>query len=163
MVAPTSKSLPRKKRHMTGWAVVRRWRGRTRKARGFTLLELLVVLAILALLAGLIGPKVLSYLSGARSDTAKLQIKNIEAALDLYKLDTGRYPTDAMGLKALIEKPGNVDRWRGPYLKKKEGLIDPWGQPYIYRLAHDGAEYVIMSLGADKAEGGDGEDRDIRN
>lgn len=137
-------------------------RGR-RREDGFTLLELLVVLAILALLAGLVGPRVLDMLSGARSDTAKIQIKNIEAALDLYKLDIGRYPTAPEGLKALVEKPDVSQRWRGPYLKSADGLLDPWGEPYLYRRDSGATGYTILSLGADKAEGGDGENADIRN
>ncbi len=130
---------------------------------GFTLLELLVVLAILALLAGLVGPRVLQQLSGARADTAKIQIKNIEAALDLYRLDVGRYPTAADGLKALMEKPANAGRWRGPYLKSSDGILDPWGETYRYRMEGSKNTYEIISFGADKSEGGDGENADIRN
>jgi general secretion pathway protein G len=130
---------------------------------GFTLLELLVVLAILALLAGLVGPRVLEQLSGARADTAKIQIKNIEAALDLYRLDAGRYPSQAEGLQALIEKPAGVTKWRGPYLKSADGLLDPWGERYRYALEAGKSRFEILSLGADKAEGGDGENADIRN
>lgn len=130
---------------------------------GFTLLELLVVLAILALLAGLVGPRVLEQLSGARADTAKIQIKNIEAALDLYRLDVGRYPTSAEGLPALIEKPANAGRWRGPYLKSSDGILDPWGEGYRYRIGSGKNTYEIISFGADKSEGGEGENADIRN
>jgi len=136
---------------------------RLKNQAGFTLLELLVVLAILALLAGLVGPRVLEQLSGARSDTAKIQIKNIEAALDLYRLDVGRYPSGTDGLQALIEKPSDAGRWRGPYLKSAEGLRDPWGEPYRYRLDSGSNTYEIISYGADKAEGGEGENADIRN
>lgn len=131
------------------------------KNAGFTLLELLVVLAILALLAGLVGPRVLELLSGARSDSARIQIKNIEAALDLYSLDVGRYPTTDQGLSALMERPDNVERWRGPYLKSTDGLTDPWGERYRYRVHGQTGSYSIVSLGADRAEGGDGEDADI--
>ena len=130
---------------------------------GFTLLELLVVLAILALLAGLVGPQVLQQLSGARADTAKLQIKNIEAALDLYRLDVGRYPTATDGLQALMEKPASAARWRGPYLKSGDGVLDPWGEPYRYRMDSGKNTYEIISFGADKSEGGEGENADIRN
>ena len=132
-------------------------------AAGFTLLELLVVLAILALLAGLVGPRVLDQLGGARSDTAKVQIKNIEAGLDLYRLDVGRYPTQDEGLKALTERPSTVTRWRGPYLKSAEGLVDPWGNPYRYRVPGRKGQYDIYTLGGDNAEGGDGENRDVFN
>lgn len=130
---------------------------------GFTLLELLVVLAILALLAGLVGPRVLEQLSGARADTAKIQIKNIEAALDLYRLDSGRYPSQSEGLQALVEKPANITKWRGPYLKSADGLRDPWGESYRYSIESGKNTFVILSLGADRAEGGDGENADIQN
>jgi general secretion pathway protein G len=130
---------------------------------GFTLLELLVVLAILALLAGLVGPRVLEQLSGARADTAKIQIKNIEAALDLYRLDVGRYPTTSDGLQALLDKPANATRWRGPYLKSSDGIIDPWGETYRYRRDGGKNTYEVFSFGADKSEGGEGDDADIRN
>ena len=130
---------------------------------GFTLLELLVVLAILALLAGLVGPRVLEQLSGARADTAKIQIKNIEASLDLYRLDVGRYPTAADGLQALMEKPDNATRWRGPYLKSSDGLLDPWGEAYRYRVEGNKNTYEIISFGADKSEGGEEDNADIRN
>ena len=136
---------------------------KSRNEEGFTLLELLVVLAILALLAGLIGPRVLDQLAGARSDSARLQIKNIEAALDLYRLDVGHYPTSSEGLKALLDKPADATHWNGPYLKSADGLKDPWGEPYRY--SNDGGKdgYEILSYGADKTEGGDGENQDIRN
>lgn len=130
---------------------------------GFTLLELLVVLAILALLAGLVGPRVLEQLSGARADTAKIQMKNIEAALDLYRLDVGRYPSSSDGLQALLEKPGTAGKWRGPYLKSKDGVLDPWGETFQYRIEGNGNTYEIFSFGADKAEGGEGDNADIRN
>jgi general secretion pathway protein G len=129
---------------------------------GFTLLELLVVLAILALLAGLVGPRVLQQLSGARADTAKIQMKNIEAALDLYRLDVGRYPSSSDGLQALLEKPGSAGKWRGPYLKSKDGVLDPWGETFRYRIEGNNT-YQIISFGADKAEGGEGDNADIRN
>ncbi|MFT5438341.1 MAG: general secretion pathway protein G [Alphaproteobacteria bacterium] len=135
----------------------------TPRQAGFTLLELLIVLAILALLAGLVGPKLLDQLSSARSGTAAIQIKNVEAALDLFRLDVGRYPSNGEGLKALIEKPADATRWRGPYLKSSEGLLDPWGIAYRYSVEATGGGFAIVSYGADKAEGGEGENKDIRN
>lgn len=130
---------------------------------GFTLIELLVVLAILGLLVGLVAPRVLDQLGGARSDTAQIQMKNIEAALDLFRLDVGRYPTADEGLMALINKPSTGDRWRGPYIRKKEGVIDPWGQAYRYRVPGRNGAYDLFSYGADNVEGGDGENRDQFN
>ncbi|MGH8514569.1 MAG: type II secretion system major pseudopilin GspG, partial [Gammaproteobacteria bacterium] len=85
--------------------------------RGFTLIELLVVLVILGLLAGLVGPQVMKYLSGAKSDSARLQIEDLAATLDMYRLEIGRYPTSNEGLNALVEAPAGSERWNGPYLK----------------------------------------------
>lgn len=135
-------------------------RRRSRRDAGFTLLELLVVLIVLALLAGLVAPRVMGYLAGARRDTAELQIRRLATVLEYYRLDTGRYPTEQEGLRALVERPAGVDRWNGPYI---EGGLpeDPWGHPYVYRAPADGAPFEILSLGADGAPGGEGEDADI--
>lgn len=133
-----------------------------RRSRGFTLIELLVVLAILALLAGLVGPRVLNQLGGAKSKTAGVQVAEIEKALELFKLDVGRFPTTEEGLAALTAKPAAVTSgWTGQYLK---GGVpsDPWGRPYKYTLKADGS-VEILSLGADGNPGGDGENADIRN
>ena len=135
---------------------------RSRRARGFTLIELLVVLAILALLAGLVGPRVLSQLGGAKSKTAAVQIADLEKALELFKLDVGRFPTTEEGLAALVAQPPSVAvGWAGPYLKGSVPA-DPWGRAYQYRLNADGS-IDIVSLGADGAVGGDGENADLRN
>ena len=128
---------------------------------GFTLIELLVVLAILALLAGLVGPQVMKSLGESKSKTARLQIEDLGAALDLYRLDVGRYPNTTEGLKALVDDPGSSDRWNGPYLKKRLIPQDPWAYDYHYRSPGEHGGYDLYSLGADDAEGGDGEDRDV--
>ncbi|QIK38319.1 type II secretion system major pseudopilin GspG [Caldichromatium japonicum] len=132
-----------------------------RLTRGFTLVELLVVLAILGLLAGLVGPQVMKFLGSSKSKTAKLQIEDLAAALDLYRLEIGRYPTEAEGLRALVEKPGNVPNWNGPYLKKKEVPKDPWGFDYYYLFPGQHGAFDIWSLGADNREGGEGENADV--
>ena len=134
---------------------------RRRRQRGLTLIELLVVLLILALIAAFAVPQVLNYLGGARSDAAKIQIERLGGILDLYRLDMGRYPDDNEGLDALIERPADASRWKGPYVKKAESLIDPWGEPYGYRSPGEHGDYDLYTLGADKAEGGDGEDADV--
>jgi general secretion pathway protein G len=127
---------------------------------GFTLIELLVVLAILALLAGLVGPRVLNLFGGAKSKTAAVQIAEIEKTLELYKLDVGRFPSTEEGLDALNKKPATAGGWSGPYMKS--GIpTDPWGKPYQYKSA--GGTVEILSLGADGAAGGEGENSDIRN
>ena len=131
-----------------------------RRSGGFTLIELLVVLAILTLLAGLVGPRVLGQLGGAKSKTAAIQIADLEKSLELFKLDVGRFPTTEEGLQALSAKPAAANGWNGPYIKG--GLPnDPWGKPYKYATVPAGIE--IMSLGADGAAGGDGENADVKN
>lgn len=130
---------------------------------GFTLIELLVVLAILGLLAGLVGPKVLNQLGGAKSKTAKVQIKDFEQAIEIYKLDVGRLPNQQEGLKALIQRPDNAPGWNGPYLKKAELPKDPWGNDYQYVFPGKHGDFDLFSLGADKAVGGEGENADITN
>lgn len=131
-----------------------------RANRGFTLIELLVVLAILTLLAGLVGPRVLGQLGGAKSKTAAVQIADLDKSLELFKLDVGRYPTSEEGLDALVKKPGNANAWNGPYLKG--GVpTDPWGHAYKY--ANKGGQVEILSMGADGAPGGEGENADVRN
>ena len=86
-----------------------------------------MVLVILGLLAGLVGPRVMKYLGGATTDSAKLQIEDLGAALDLYRLEVGSYPTTEQGLDALVNEPDGVVGWNGPYLKKNLVPPDPWG------------------------------------
>ncbi len=134
---------------------------RCRGAAGFTLIELLVVLSILSLLAFIAVPQVLKYLSGAKTDTARIQVQNLAGTLDLYRLDVGSYPSEELGIRALIERPSDAERWNGPYIRKREMLIDPWGRSYMYRYPGEHGEFDLYSLGADHAEGGEGEDRDV--
>jgi len=127
----------------------------------FTLIELLVVLVILGLLAGLVGPRVLKYLGGAKTDTAQLQIEELGAGLDLFHLEVGRYPTNEEGLDALASPPAGVAGWNGPYLKKRDVPKDPWGNDYRYKYPGDNGDYDLWSLGRDNADGGEGEDADV--
>src|SRR5271155_3447103 len=99
---------------------------------GYTLLELLIVLAILGLIVAFAAPKVIGYLERSKTRAADIEISNISAALDLYQLGTGSYPTADQGLRALIAPPSGVHHWRGPYLNRRDGIIDPWGRPYLY-------------------------------
>ncbi len=135
----------------------RRIRVRSR-LRGFTLLELLVVLAILGLIATFAAPQVLKWLSGAKSDSARIQIEAVSSAIDLYRLEVGSYPPD---LEALVTKPSGADRWDGPYLKRRTVPKDPWGRDYIYRNPGENGPYDLYTLGADGQEGGTGEDTDV--
>ena len=128
---------------------------------GFTLIELLVVLVILGLLGGLVGPRLFSNVDKAKADTTKNQIENLGAALDMYRLEVGRYPSSSEGLAALVDNPGGVERWNGPYLRKKVIPKDGWEQEYVYRSPGEHGGYDLISYGADQSPGGDGYDADI--
>lgn len=130
-------------------------------AKGFTLLELLVVIVIIGLLAAYVGPKYFSQLGKSEVTIAKAQIEAFEKSLDTYRLDVGRYPSAEEGLAALLAAPASAGaKWNGPYLKK--GVPpDPWGKPYQYRAPGTKGEYEIISLGKDGQPGGAGEDADI--
>ncbi|WP_188749823.1 type II secretion system major pseudopilin GspG [Marinobacterium zhoushanense] len=130
---------------------------------GFTLLELLVVLVILGLLASLVGPQVLRHVGTSKTKTAALQIQELGAALDLYRLEVGRYPSTQEGLEALIRQPSGATNWNGPYLSKNVIRQDPWGNDYNYRAPGEHGEYDLYSLGADGREGGEGENSDVSN
>lgn len=134
-----------------------------RRSAGFTLMELLVALVILGMLVGLIGPRVMKYVSGAKSDTAKIQIEDLAAALDMYHLEIGSYPSEDVGLTALIEPPAGVSGWNGPYLRKKVVPKDPWGRDYIYRYPGENGPFDLYSYGADGQPGGDNENRDLNS
>jgi general secretion pathway protein G len=144
----------------------------TRRARGFTLLELLVVMVILGLLAGYVGPKLFAQLGKSETRVAKAQIDALAKALDQYRLDMGRYPSTSQGLQALVQRPEGETRWAGPYLAKALPP-DPWGRPYGYRLnsgaadglgaaAADGQDYELWSDGPDGRSGSD-DDRALRH
>lgn len=116
---------------------------------GYTLMELLVVLAILGLLAAVATPMVLHYLDSAKVSTAKTEVSNLSAGLDLFKYDVGRYPTSQEGLEALVSAPEGVENWNGPYVKKTTKLSDPWGHPYNYKFpGTHGGEFDLYSYGA---------------
>ena len=129
-------------------ARARRARDR-RHERGFTLVELLVVLAILGLLVAITTPQVLKYLARARVDTARIEIKSLSTALDLFLIDMGRYPTQQEGLQALVTNPGTLDRWHGPYLKTTNLPLDPWGRAYQYRIPGQQTDFDLYTLGPD--------------
>lgn len=135
----------------------------TRREAGFTLLEMLVVLAIMGLLAAIVAPQVMKYLGTSKTQTAKVQVQNITSALELYRLDVGRYPTADEGLASLVAAPSSAPGWNGPYLKRATALKDPWDQPYLYRNPGQHSEVDVYSLGSDKAEGGAGEAADVGN
>jgi general secretion pathway protein G len=130
-------------------------------SQGFTLIELLVVLAIIGLLAGLVGPQVIKHLGESKSKAARLQIEELSSALDMYRLDVGRYPSTDEGLTALIEAPSTGRNWNGPYLRKKKIPLDPWNTPYHYASPGEHGKFDLYTLGADNSEGGEGEDQDV--
>ena len=141
--------------------------------RGFTFIEIMVVVAILAILAALVVPRIMGRTDDAKRTAAKVQIRNIEGALQLYKLDNGVYPSTEQGLKALVEKPsvGVIPKkWKiGGYLQKLPE--DPWGNPYKYLSPGQSSgqnlnlrsEYEVICLGTDGEVGGEGINADIAN
>ena len=142
-----------------GRAYTRQW--------GFTLLEIIVVVFILSILVALVAPRIIGRTDDARIADARLQIKNFETALKLYKLDNGFYPDTQQGLDALVEKPttGRIPPKypAGGYLEKKKIPSDPWGNPYAYVCPGLHGDFDIFSYGADGKEGGEGKDADINN
>jgi general secretion pathway protein G len=131
-----------------------------RNRDGFTLIELLVVMVIIGLLAALVGPRFIRQEEKAKIKAAKAQIELLGTALDTFRLDVGRYPTTQEGLEALRTKPGGLERWDGPYLKKDLPL-DPWGKAYAYKSPGEHGAFDIVSYGADGAPGGEEDNRDI--
>jgi general secretion pathway protein G len=129
--------------------------------QGFTLVEMLVVITIIGLIMGLIGPRVLNYLSESKVKTARIQLQSFASALDLFYLDAGRFPSTSEGLTALIRQTPGVAAWNGPYLKGGNVPKDPWNNGYIYRSPGEHGPYDIMSYGSDGQEGGSGVAADI--
>jgi general secretion pathway protein G len=130
---------------------------------GFTLIELLVVLAIIGLLAGLVGPQVMKHLGSSKTKAAKVQIEDLAGALDMYRMDNGRYPSTEEGLQSLVKKPANARAWNGPYLRKNKVPQDPWMYDYHYVSPGEHGRFDLYSLGSDNAASGDGEDQDINS
>lgn len=135
------------------------------RSRGFTLLEIIVVVFILSLLVAIVAPKIMGRTDEAKVTAARVQIKNFETALKLFKIDNGFYPQTQQGLDALIEKPttGRIpNKYRdGGYLDLNKIPLDPWGNPYVYVCPGIHGDYDILSYGGDGKEGGDGYDADI--
>jgi general secretion pathway protein G len=134
---------------------------RRRREGGYSLMEILIGLAIIALLIGVAGPRVFALFERGKQKVAEIQVSELQASLDLFRLDMRRYPTSEEGLQALLSRPAaGAETWSGPYLDKASGVIDPWDRPYVYR-ASGASDYELISYGADGQPGGDGENADI--
>ena len=132
-----------------------------RGARGFTLLELLVVMVIIGLLASYVAPRFFDQIGKSEVKATRAQLDALDKALATYRLDTGHFPSSEKGLKALVERPADEPKWSGPYLAKALPP-DPWGRAYVYRLpGEQGRDYDLLSLGKDGQRGGTGENADI--
>lgn len=129
-----------------------------RRSRGFTLIELLVVIGILALIAAFVGPNLIGKADEANVKAARVQIEKLGAAIDLYRLETGKYPGE---LADLLVQPADTPRWKGPYLKGGRLPKDPWDKDYVYRYPGEHGPYDLLSLGADGTAGGEGHASDI--
>ncbi|MBL8212233.1 MAG: type II secretion system major pseudopilin GspG [Bryobacterales bacterium] len=128
---------------------------------GVTLIEMLVVVTIIALFAAVVAPKLLNKTDAARKTAARVQINAFMTALGAYKIDTGLYPTNELGLRALRDKPQGVNNWQGPYLPQ-EIPVDPWGRAFIYKYPGEhGDDPDVISYGADGTAGGEGNNADI--
>ena len=137
-------------------------RRQQRRNAGITLIELLVVMVIIALFAAIVGTRVGRNVDKAKQVAAKSQISEYESAIDQFKLDVGRYPSNEEGLQVLRTRPANAANWDGPYLKK-DLPNDPWGRAYVYRYPGTHSDFDLMSFGADGQEGGEGDNMDIVN
>lgn len=125
-----------------------------RQDSGFTLLEIMIAVAIVVMFATVVGINVTRYFNESRIAKAKVDLKSLESALELYRTNCFRYPAADSGVKALVEKPGDCESWAGPYIKSKNAPKDPWGHEYLYQSPGAAAEYDLMSYGPDGASGG---------
>ena len=136
---------------------------------GFTLIEIMAVVIIMGLLMGIVGVTVFGRVDEARVATARIQLKQIENALEFYRMDNAKYPTTEQGLIALIERPQTEPQPRsypaGGYLKRRDALEDPWGQPFRYESPgqHNAHSFDLWSLGADQSQGGEDVNGDVGN
>jgi general secretion pathway protein G len=128
---------------------------------GYTLTEILVVMAVIGLIAAVLTPGLVGQLGRSRSKAAQVQVETVAAAVESFRTDVGRYPTQAEGLNALVGQPADGDGWTGPYVKSARNLSDPWGEPLTYKIGDDGRSFLVSSLGADGRPEGQGLNRDL--
>lgn len=135
---------------------------RLKAQAGYTLTEMLVVIAIIGLIAAVLTPSLMGQLGRSRVKAAELQLETVASAIEAFRADVGRYPSQSEGLRALVSAPTDADTWTGPYLKGSKAILDPWGRPIVYQAGDDEHDYVVMSYGADGKAGGSGVRRDLR-
>jgi len=128
------------------------------RATGFTLIELIVVIALVAVLAAVVAPNLLGKASDANRKSAAIQLEKIANTVELYRLETGRYPET---LEDLVNKPAGVERWSGPYVRKQSQLKDPWGYELVLQRPGENGPFDVISYGGDGRPGGEGDDADI--
>jgi general secretion pathway protein G len=131
----------------------------SRRERGFTILEIVIVFILLAGIMAFVGPKIFEQMGRAKSNEAKIRIQQLAGQIEMYKLEVGKYPDS---LQSLVKQPAGVDRWNGPYAKDAD-LKDAWGNDYRYNVPGQGKAFDLISLGADGKDGGEGENRDVSN
>jgi len=131
----------------------------SRRQRGFTILEIVIVFILLAGIMAFVGPKIFEQMGRAKSSEAKIRIQQLVGQIEIYKLEVVRYPDS---LQSLVKQPSGVDRWNGPYAKDAD-LKDAWGNDYRFTVPGTSKAFDLISLGADNKEGGDGENRDVSN
>lgn len=148
----------------TNFATTPKFSPAVKLARGFSLMEIIIVVTIIGLIAAWAATNIFGKQEQAQARIAKAKLTSLSGPLDLYKLDTGRYPSSQEGLNALLANPGNVSNWNGPYVKNADELKDPWRNELRYKSPGDAARpYDLTSLGADGKEGGEGPNRDIHS
>ena len=128
---------------------------------GYTLVEMLVVIGIIAVIAAVLTPSLLGSMQRARSKTAQMQVQTVAAALEAFRADVGRYPSQSESLTVLVGAPDSIDGWTGPYLKNAKYLQDPWGRNLEYSIDNSGQQFTVRSLGSDGVAGGNGTGRDL--
>lgn len=134
------------------------------RAKGFSLIEIIVVITIIGVIVGWAASNIFGKADQAQAKIGKSKIVALSGPLDIYKLDTGRYPSTAEGLKALLTAPSGVANWNGPYVRDANDLKDPWRNDLVYRSpGSENRPYEIVSLGADGQEGGEGANKDLKS
>ena len=130
------------------------------RPRGFTLIELIVVIALVAVLAAVVAPNLIGKASDANRKAAEMQLEKVANAVELYRLETGRYPEE---LQDLVQQPQGLTRWNGPYVRKKAQLEDPWGNALVLRQPGENGKFDLISYGGDGQPGGEGDDADVNS